>query len=96
MLQVRPRPWCAQCFVEPARLAIQFDAPTRQGMPLLAEGLMSPQVWYKHDLRLDDHPGLVSAARSSSAIVPLFCFDPVLHGDLLTVQQGLEGEAQYL
>ncbi|PKI54488.1 hypothetical protein CRG98_025002 [Punica granatum] len=31
-------------------------------------------LWFKHDLRLDDHPGLVAAAQYRS-IVPLYIFD---------------------
>ncbi|PKA60722.1 Cryptochrome DASH, chloroplastic/mitochondrial [Apostasia shenzhenica] len=33
-------------------------------------------VWYKHDLRLDDHPGLVAAASQHRTVVPLYVFDP--------------------
>ncbi|KAL0907838.1 hypothetical protein M5K25_022281 [Dendrobium thyrsiflorum] len=33
-------------------------------------------VWYKHDLRVDDHPGLVAAASQQQAVVPLYVFDP--------------------
>ncbi|VAI34998.1 unnamed protein product [Triticum turgidum subsp. durum] len=33
-------------------------------------------VWFKHDLRLDDHPGLVAAcAEPSRPVVPLYVFD---------------------
>lgn len=31
-------------------------------------------LWFKHDLRLDDHPGLAAAARFPS-LVPLYVFD---------------------
>ncbi|KAL2920496.1 Cryptochrome DASH chloroplastic/mitochondrial [Bienertia sinuspersici] len=34
-------------------------------------------VWFKHDLRIDDHPGIV-AASSHSSVVPLYVFDPRL------------------
>ncbi|XP_020571649.1 uncharacterized protein LOC110018628 [Phalaenopsis equestris] len=33
-------------------------------------------VWYKHDLRVDDHPGLVAAASQLQSVVPLYVFDP--------------------
>lgn len=32
-------------------------------------------VWFKHDLRLDDHPGL-AAASEYQHVLPLFIFDP--------------------
>lgn len=33
-------------------------------------------VWFKHDLRLDDHPGLLSAASAAyDSVVPLYIFD---------------------
>uniref|UniRef100_A0A2N9HY98 Photolyase/cryptochrome alpha/beta domain-containing protein n=1 Tax=Fagus sylvatica TaxID=28930 RepID=A0A2N9HY98_FAGSY len=31
-------------------------------------------LWFKHDLRVDDHPGLVAASKSR-ALVPLYVFD---------------------
>lgn len=31
-------------------------------------------LWFKHDLRLEDHPGLVAAAQYRS-LVPLYVFD---------------------
>lgn len=34
-------------------------------------------VWFKHDLRTDDHPGLV-AASSYHTVIPVYVFDPVL------------------
>ncbi|KAL2609295.1 hypothetical protein R1flu_027868 [Riccia fluitans] len=34
-------------------------------------------VWFKRDLRIDDHPGL-AAASSYSSVIPLFVFDPAL------------------
>ncbi len=32
-------------------------------------------VWFKHDLRVDDHPGLAAAAEYEQ-VLPLFIFDP--------------------
>jgi deoxyribodipyrimidine photolyase len=31
-------------------------------------------LWFKHDLRVDDHPGLVAASKYRS-LVPLYVFD---------------------
>lgn len=45
--------------------------------------LYHTQLWYKHDLRLDDHPGLAHARASGRPIVPCFCFDPTLLVHLL-------------
>jgi hypothetical protein len=51
------------------------------------------QVWLKHDLRMDDHPGFLHAAGTSSAIVPLFCVAPELYTHLLRIPYGVEGVA---
>lgn len=32
-------------------------------------------LWFKHDLRIDDHPGLHQALATSNTIIPVFCFD---------------------
>ncbi|XP_006660884.1 uncharacterized protein LOC102721765 isoform X1 [Oryza brachyantha] len=32
-------------------------------------------VWFKHDLRVDDHPGLAAAAEPRRPVVPLYVFD---------------------
>jgi hypothetical protein len=49
------------------------------------------QVWFKQDLRLDDHPGLAQAAGAGAPLAPLFCFDPALYAHLLRAPHGLEG-----
>ncbi|KAL3153511.1 hypothetical protein ABBQ38_011843 [Trebouxia sp. C0009 RCD-2024] len=48
-------------------------------------------VWFKHDLRLDDHPGLQEAVTAGTSLVPVFCFDPSQLGHLLRASRGLEG-----
>lgn len=50
------------------------------------------QVWFKHDLRVEDHPGLLAAARSSRPIIPFFCLDPALHAELALTPQGPVGK----
>ncbi|KAL8151334.1 hypothetical protein V2J09_021142 [Rumex salicifolius] len=32
-------------------------------------------LWFKHDLRVDDHPGLVAAASDHDIVLPLYVFD---------------------
>ncbi|XP_026657678.2 uncharacterized protein LOC103699536 isoform X2 [Phoenix dactylifera] len=32
-------------------------------------------VWFKRDLRADDHPGLVAAVSQHQTVVPLYVFD---------------------
>lgn len=32
-------------------------------------------LWFKHDLRIDDHPGLLAASRHRT-LIPLYVFDP--------------------
>lgn len=40
-------------------------------------------LWFKQDLRVDDHPGLVAASKYQ-AVVPLYVFDHrILSGELL-------------
>ncbi|KAL0021846.1 hypothetical protein WJX77_007187 [Trebouxia sp. C0004] len=46
-------------------------------------------VWFKHDLRLDDHPGLEQATLAN--VVPVFCFDPKQLLHLLRTPHGLQG-----
>ena len=50
------------------------------------------QVWFKHDLRLDDHPGLQEAVTGGTSLVPVYCFDPSQLGHLLRASHGLEGD----
>ncbi|KAK9810106.1 hypothetical protein WJX72_004967 [[Myrmecia] bisecta] len=47
-------------------------------------------VWYKHDLRVDDHPGLHMALQAKRPIVPVFCFDAALYSQLLRTPAGLQ------
>jgi hypothetical protein len=39
-------------------------------------------VWFKHDLRMDDHPGLASAAQYDY-VLPLFIFDSSFYAGML-------------
>lgn len=32
-------------------------------------------LWFKHDLRVDDHPGLVAAASEHESVLPVYVFD---------------------
>lgn len=50
------------------------------------------QVWFKHDLRLDDHPGLHNAVAAGTALVPVYCFDPSQLLHLLRASHGSEGD----
>ncbi len=38
-------------------------------------------VWFRHDLRLDDHPALLEAVRRGAPIVPVFIWAPDEEGD---------------
>lgn len=53
------------------------------------------QVWFKSDLRLDDHPGL-HLAKDAASLLPVFCFDPELYLHLLRTPTGLKGTIIYL
>ena len=48
------------------------------------------QVWFKSDLRVDDHPGLLRASSAKKAL-PIFCFDPSLYRSLLRTPNGMQG-----
>ena len=50
------------------------------------------QVWLKHDLRLDDHPGFVQAYEQGSPVVPAFCMDPRLYVHLQRTPNGIPGK----
>lgn len=54
---------------------------------------MSVQVWLKHDLRLNDHPGFTQAQGSAQPVLPLFCLAPELYMHLLRTPNGIEGAA---
>ena len=53
------------------------------------------QVWFKHDLRLDDHPGLQKAVAADTSLVPVYCFDPSQLLHLLRASHGLEGDHNF-
>lgn len=40
-------------------------------------------LWFKHDLRVDDHPGLHAALKASTTVIPVFCFDPKRYEQLV-------------
>lgn len=43
-------------------------------------------VWFKHDLRIDDHPGLTAAvAEPRRPVVPLYVFDRRILAGMLPV-----------
>jgi deoxyribodipyrimidine photolyase len=51
------------------------------------DGGAAAVVWFKHDLRIDDHPGLAAAvAEPRRPVVPLYVFDRrILAGMLLVL-----------
>ena len=53
-------------------------------------------MWFKHDLRLDDHPGLLAALErekqhGNGGVILAFVFDPALYSHLLATPSGVEG-----
>lgn len=51
------------------------------------------QVWFQHDLRISDHPGLLAAIQSGAQhVVPFFCLDPALYAHLALMPAGPTGE----
>ena len=45
---------------------------------------------FKHDLRVDDHPGLHRVLQSDCSVVPLYCLDPQLLFSYLRIPGGVE------
>lgn len=37
-------------------------------------------VWFRRDLRVQDHPALVAATEAADSVIPVFAFDDVLLG----------------
>ena len=40
-------------------------------------------VWFRNDLRVDDHTGLKSAIENSNKVIGIYCFNPNLYIDCL-------------
>ncbi len=47
-------------------------------------------MWFKYDLRTDDHPGIVAASKGAAELVPFFCFDPKQYVQVLRAPGGPE------
>lgn len=81
------------------RAAVQARAQQAASAAAPAASLQSGTtlLWYKRDLRLDDHPGWHQALAAGSApappsVVPVFCFDPARYAHLVLPPGGAEGE----
>ncbi|CAA6656217.1 unnamed protein product [Spirodela intermedia] len=55
------------------RLSLKCARPTDEAS---VENGGPALVWFKRDLRVDDHPGLVMAASRHRVVVPIYVFDP--------------------
>jgi phage gp46-like protein len=58
-----------------SKIAARAAAPSTEG-PII--------VWYKHDLRTHDHPGLSQSISTGRAVICFFCFDTRVLSDQLT------------
>nr|CAD1840568.1 unnamed protein product [Ananas comosus var. bracteatus] len=70
-----------------SKAAVRAEARREGGGGAAASG--AAVVWFKNDLRVDDHPGLVAAAARHRIVVPLYVFDPRLLSDYSDVMLGL-------
>lgn len=52
--------------------------------------VLTGQLWYKNDLRVDDHPGLLAAC-AAGGVAPVFVFDAKVLAPLLHMPAGPEG-----
>lgn len=57
-------------------------------LPQVPKGQGPILVWFKHDLRISDHPGLLAAAATGRPVVPFFCLDPEAYADLALQPSG--------
>ena len=80
----------------PALAAVPTAAPQQQQQQQRGATLL----WYKRDLRLDDHLGWHQAlaaggpaAAAAGGVVPVFCFDPARYAPLVLPPGGAEGAA---
>jgi pimeloyl-ACP methyl ester carboxylesterase len=44
-------------------------------------------VWFKRDLRLDDHPGLCNVVEQGNQVVPVFVFDPEIYSSVVDCEE---------
>ncbi|KAF6257982.1 hypothetical protein COO60DRAFT_1162524 [Scenedesmus sp. NREL 46B-D3] len=64
-----------------SRVRAAADAAATAPVPQLPPSSGPVMVWFQHDLRVADHPGLLAAAGCGAArLVPFFCLDPRLYG----------------
>eukprot|EP00892_Ulva_mutabilis_P007297 jgi/Ulvmu1/493/UM001_0501.1 len=80
----------------PASVALQQSAEARP-VSVKAEASsngseapsMAPVIlWFKHDLRTRDHPGLAKALAGKRPVIAFFCFDPATLSDQATTLWG--------
>ncbi len=65
-------------------------------LPRLPAGNGPVIVWFKRDLRVADHPGLLAAAASGRGVVPVFCLDEELYADVALAAAGPKGKAMHV
>ena len=44
-------------------------------------------VWFKRDLRLDDHPGLCNVVEQGNQVVPVFVFDSEIYSSVVDCEE---------
>ncbi|KIY97498.1 hypothetical protein MNEG_10465 [Monoraphidium neglectum] len=60
----------------------------KDSLPRVPPGQGPILVWFKHDLRVSDHPGLLAAAATGRQVIPFFCLDPEAYADLALQPSG--------
>ncbi|KAF8056019.1 cry [Scenedesmus sp. PABB004] len=71
--------------------AAAVEGSAEELVPRLPPAAGPVMVWFKHDLRVGDHPGLLAALRSGgeeALVVPFFCLDPDLYCSLALTPAG--------
>ncbi|WIA23323.1 hypothetical protein OEZ85_000090 [Tetradesmus obliquus] len=71
------------------RVRASDDAVATAPVPQLPASSGPVMVWFQHDLRVADHPGLLAAINSGAPqLLPFFCLDPQLYAPLCLLPSG--------
>uniref|UniRef100_A0A383VQC0 Photolyase/cryptochrome alpha/beta domain-containing protein n=1 Tax=Tetradesmus obliquus TaxID=3088 RepID=A0A383VQC0_TETOB len=71
------------------RVRASNDPVATAPVPQLPASSGPVMVWFQHDLRVADHPGLLAAINSGAPqLLPFFCLDPQLYAPLCLLPSG--------
>lgn len=87
-----------QCIARPGKTGDHGEGELQQGEKISRDQEQEGQrqkgkqehlmvVWFKKDLRLDDHPGVHQACAAARLVVPLFVFDPQVYSSVIDCEE---------